>query len=97
MQVGMRKYQLILGRTQFLISLFLQQANLDGNQQNSANCCSGSHNTPQTCPPSGVQYYSYFKGKCPKSYVYAYDESSGTALFTCDSAKNADYTLTFCP
>ncbi|KAJ8700880.1 hypothetical protein PTI98_003860 [Pleurotus ostreatus] len=36
------------------------QANLDGNPGNSANCCSGSHNTPQTCPPSGVAFYDYF-------------------------------------
>ncbi len=27
---------------------------------NNPNCCTGSHNTPATCPPSGVQYYSYF-------------------------------------
>ncbi|KAF8878087.1 thaumatin [Infundibulicybe gibba] len=72
-------------------------ANLDGNQGNSGNCCSGSHNTPATCPPSGVSYYSYFKNSCPRSYVYAYDESSGTALFTCPSSLRADYTLTFCP
>jgi len=72
-------------------------ANLDGNQANSANCCSGSHNTPATCPSSGVAFYSYFKGNCPRTYVYAYDESSGTALFTCDSGLRADYTLTFCP
>lgn len=73
------------------------QANLDGNPGNSANCCTGSHNTAATCPPSGVQYYSYFKGNCPNTYVYAYDESSGTALFTCDSNLSADYTITFCP
>ncbi|KZV87730.1 thaumatin type pathogenesis-related group 5 protein [Exidia glandulosa HHB12029] len=54
------------------------------------NCCSGSHNTPQTCPKSKVDYYSYFKKGCPNSYVYAY-----AALWTC--AKPADYTLTFCP
>ncbi|KAF8673520.1 Thaumatin family [Rhizoctonia solani] len=72
-------------------------ANLDGNQANSHNCCSGQYSTPQTCPPSGVQYYSYFKDRCPRSYVYAYDESSGTALFTCPASKRADYTLTFCP
>jgi len=72
-------------------------ANLDGNQADSGNCCSGSHNTPQTCPPSGVQFYDYFKKGCPNSYAYAYDESSGNALFTCDSGKNADFTLTFCP
>ncbi|PAV19208.1 thaumatin [Pyrrhoderma noxium] len=73
------------------------EANLDGNQADSANCCSGSHNTPATCPASGVAFYSYFKGNCPNSYAYAFDESSGTALWTCDSGLNADYTLTFCP
>lgn len=26
----------------------------------SPNCCSGSYDTPATCPASGVQYYSYF-------------------------------------
>ena len=34
---------------------------------------------------------------CPNSYAYAYDESSGTALWTCDANKGADYTITFCP
>jgi hypothetical protein len=72
-------------------------ANLDGNPQNSPNCCSGSHNLPSTCPPSGVQFYSYFKNGCKNAYAYAYDESSKTALWTCDSSKNADYTVTFCP
>ncbi|EEB92123.1 hypothetical protein MPER_09417, partial [Moniliophthora perniciosa FA553] len=37
------------------------------------------------------------EGACPNSYAYAYDESSNTALWTCDSSLNADYTLTFCP
>ncbi|KAF9448441.1 thaumatin-like protein [Macrolepiota fuliginosa MF-IS2] len=64
---------------------------------NSPNCCSGQFNTPQTCPNSGVAFYSYFKSNCPNSYAYAFDESSGTALWTCDSGLNADYTLTFCP
>ncbi|KAI0816933.1 thaumatin-like protein [Trametes gibbosa] len=72
-------------------------ANLDGNPTDSANCCSGSHSTAATCPSSSVQFYSYFKSNCPNSYAYAYDESSGTALWTCDSGLNADYTLTFCP
>jgi len=72
-------------------------ANLDGNQADSPNCCSGSFDTPATCPSSGVAYYSYFKSNCPNSYAYAYDESSGTALWTCSSSLNADYTLTFCP
>lgn len=45
----------------------------------------------------GVQYYGYFKYSCRNAYAYAYDESSGTALWTCDSALKVDYTLTFCP
>lgn len=95
----------------------------DFSPANSANCCSGSFDTPATCPPSGtcrtslqsflrtggtniflkikkiigVQFYDYFKSNCPNSYVYAYDESSDTALWTCDSDLKADYTLTFCP
>jgi hypothetical protein len=40
---------------------------------------------------------SYFKGSCPNSYAYAYDESSGTALFTCPTDQLADFTVTFCP
>ncbi|KAJ3552261.1 hypothetical protein NM688_g4242 [Phlebia brevispora] len=72
-------------------------ANLDGDPTNSANCCTGSHSTNATCPPSGVEFYSFFKGNCPDAYAYAFDESSGTALWTCDSGLNADYTLTFCP
>jgi len=72
-------------------------ANIDGNAGDSPNCCSGSHNLPATCPPSGVQYYDYFKKPCPNSYAYAYDESSKTALWTCDSKLSADYVVTFCP
>ncbi|CAE6470644.1 unnamed protein product [Rhizoctonia solani] len=64
---------------------------------NSPSCCTGDFNTPATCPPSGVEYYSYFKQRCPYSYVYSYDESSGTSLLTCPSSKKADYTVTFCP
>jgi len=71
-------------------------ANLDGNQANSPNCCSGQFDTAATCPSSGVEFYSYFKGNCPNAYAYAFDESSGTALWTCPSSLNADYTLTFC-
>ncbi|KAJ7259685.1 thaumatin-like protein [Mycena rebaudengoi] len=69
----------------------------NGQNGNSPNCCTGSHNTPATCPPSGVRNYAYFKNNCPNSYAYAFDESSGTALFTCPSASHADYTVTFCP
>ncbi|KAF8964742.1 thaumatin [Flammula alnicola] len=45
----------------------------------------------------GVAFYSYFKSNCPNAYAYAFDESSGTALWTCNSSLNADYTVTFCP
>ncbi|TDL27725.1 thaumatin-like protein [Rickenella mellea] len=72
-------------------------ANLDGNPTNSPNCCSGQFGTAAACPPSGVAYYSYFKGNCPNAYGYAFDESSGDALWTCDSGLNADFTVTFCP
>ncbi|KAI0787891.1 thaumatin-like protein [Fomes fomentarius] len=68
-----------------------------GDPTNNSNCCTGTHDTAATCPPSGVQYYDYFKQNCPNSYAYAYDESSGTALFTCDANLKADYTITFCP
>ncbi|GEM10874.1 thaumatin, pathogenesis-related protein [Rhodotorula toruloides] len=64
---------------------------------NSPNCCSGAFNTPQTCPKQNVQYYEVFKSNCPDAYAYAYDESSGSALWTCPKAKKANYTLTFCP
>jgi hypothetical protein len=30
---------------------------VDSNPTNSAACCSGEHNTPATCPSSGVPYY----------------------------------------
>ncbi|KIO23324.1 hypothetical protein M407DRAFT_78180, partial [Tulasnella calospora MUT 4182] len=56
-------------------------------------CCSGSYSTPQTCPPTGVPNYQYFKSSCPNSHVYAHDESSGTALFPCPSSKNANCEL----
>ncbi|KAH9936903.1 thaumatin-like protein [Amylocystis lapponica] len=73
------------------------EANIDGNPSNSANCCTGDHSTAATCPSSNVQYYSYFKDNCPDAYAYAYDEHSGTALWTCASSNAADYTVTFCP
>jgi len=72
-------------------------ANLGGNPANSSDCCSGSFNTAATCPSSGVKFYSYFKGNCPNSYAYAFDESSRTALWTCASSLSSNYTLTFCP
>ncbi|KAG9006437.1 hypothetical protein FRB94_000675 [Tulasnella sp. JGI-2019a] len=66
---------------------------VDPNPTNSPSCCSGQYSTPATCPSSGVPNYSYFKNNCPNSYVYAYDESSGTALWTYSSAAEPNYRL----
>ncbi|KAF8575376.1 Osmotin, thaumatin-like protein [Ramaria rubella] len=77
---------------------FSSSCGWDGNTSDSGSCCTGSHSTPQTCPASGVgPYFSLIPKACPNSYVFAYDEASGTALWTCNSGKAADYTLTFCP
>ncbi|KAH8102162.1 Osmotin thaumatin-like protein [Cristinia sonorae] len=70
---------------------------VDPNPGNSPACCSGQFGTPETCPPSGVGTYNYFKSNCPNAYAYAYDEASQSALITCDSNLHADYTITFCP
>jgi hypothetical protein len=56
-------------------------ANLSGDPANSPNCCSGSYDTPATCPSSGVAYYSYFKTNCPHAYAYAYDVSPFPSVF----------------
>jgi len=53
-------------------------------------CCTGDHNTPQTCP--ATDYSKVFKAACPDAYSYAYDDLTST--FTCTQA---DYTITFCP
>ncbi|KAH8833164.1 thaumatin [Flagelloscypha sp. PMI_526] len=69
-----------------------------GDPNNNPYCCTGIYSGgPGACPSSGIPYYSYFKSNCPNSYVYAYDEPSGTALWSCPSSKNSDYTVTFCP
>ncbi|KAK7059952.1 thaumatin [Favolaschia claudopus] len=69
---------------------------LNGHPDNSPNCCSGIYGTPQTCPSSGVKNYRV-QNACPNAYAYAYDESSESALWTCPTARHADYTITFCP
>ncbi|KAL7418585.1 hypothetical protein Q5752_007043 [Cryptotrichosporon argae] len=59
-------------------------------------CCSGGYAAePALCEACGVDYYDVFKDNCNTSYAYAYDEKSGTALWTCESGP--DYTITFCP
>ncbi|EIW74278.1 Osmotin thaumatin-like protein [Coniophora puteana RWD-64-598 SS2] len=70
------------------------EAKISGDPSNSPDCCTGNYSTPATCPPSGVQYFSYFKGNCPNALAYVYDEGS-TALWVC--ASKPEYTVTFCP
>ncbi|XP_050297163.1 uncharacterized protein LOC126736704 isoform X2 [Anthonomus grandis grandis] len=55
-------------------------------------CCSGTHNTPETCKSSDwpTDYPSMFKNACPDAYSYAYDDHKST--FTC-SAKQ--YNINF--
>lgn len=74
-------------------------AGLGGTPDGNKACCTGSFTDPGKCKSCGVDYYGVFKDQCPDAYAYAYDESSGTALWTCDNsaAAPADYTITFCP
>ncbi|ORX90857.1 Osmotin, thaumatin-like protein, partial [Basidiobolus meristosporus CBS 931.73] len=51
-------------------------------------CCTGAHNSPQTCAPS--MYSQLFKDACPGCYSYAYDDA--TSMFSC----SGDYTVQFC-
>jgi len=77
-----------------------------GSYNTPATCPSSGECNP-TCPSqdkfdsaglvTGVAYYSYFKNNCPDAYGFPFDEPSGTALWTCKSSLNADYTVTFCP
>ena len=54
-------------------------------------CCTGTFNTPQTCPPT--DYSRLFKQQCRQAYSYAYDDPDST--FTCSG--RPDYHITFCP
>ncbi|KAK7029384.1 hypothetical protein VNI00_014638 [Paramarasmius palmivorus] len=69
---------------------------VDPNPSDSPSCCTGSHSTPATCPPSRIPHYSFFKNNCPRALAFAYDELSGGTLGPC-AGKRPDYTLTFCP
>ncbi|KAI9634241.1 thaumatin family-domain-containing protein [Dioszegia hungarica] len=60
-------------------------------------CCSGGYNDPALCAICGVDFYNVFKVHCPNAYAYAYDEKSGSALFTCPSSSSSDYEIVFCP
>ncbi|KAK1372994.1 hypothetical protein POM88_029187 [Heracleum sosnowskyi] len=41
-------------------------------------CCSGAHNTPDTCKPS--VYAALFKMACPRAYSYAYDDQTSSSV-----------------
>ncbi|KAJ7438889.1 thaumatin [Mycena galericulata] len=74
---------------------------LAGNAANSSNCCTGSFDSDSLCPSSGVEHYGYFKTNCPNSFVYPFDESSGTAIWQCeksctDGEADVEYGVTFC-
>ncbi|KAF8266070.1 thaumatin-like protein [Lactarius quietus] len=71
------------------------QAGIAPDPNNDPNCCTGIYNTSATCTPTGVEFYSYFKSNCPDTAVYAFDTKNSS--FTCHSAFQADYTITFCP
>ncbi|KAJ7042308.1 thaumatin [Mycena alexandri] len=70
---------------------------LAGNGDNSHNCCTGTHDTPATCPPTGVTNFAYFKDNCPDSIAYLVITTGNTALWTCPSSNKAAYTVTFYP
>ncbi|KAI0267464.1 hypothetical protein BC834DRAFT_982006 [Gloeopeniophorella convolvens] len=67
------------------------QAVLAPNPNSSPNCCTCSRNT------SATTIFTSIQSRCPNSYVYAYDGSGGTALWTCPSSSTAGYTITSCP
>ncbi|KAF8265826.1 Osmotin thaumatin-like protein [Lactarius quietus] len=73
------------------------KAGLAADPNNDPNCCTGKYASAATCPTSSVQYYSYFKNNCQDTYVYLFDGSNGSPLFSCPSTNEADYGVTFCP
>ena len=51
------------------------------------------------CPNAYAYAYGMFSNTSDgfMKLILAIDESSGTALWTCDSGLGASYTVTFCP
>ena len=61
-----------------------------GDAANNPNCCTGSHNTAKTCPPSGVAYYSYFSASPPlPSSSHKVRSADVVSAFTEKSCKNS--------
>uniref|UniRef100_A0A7E4VV47 Thaumatin-like protein n=1 Tax=Panagrellus redivivus TaxID=6233 RepID=A0A7E4VV47_PANRE len=57
--------------------------------QNSEYCCTGQHNTSETC--HSTNFSRFFKDRCHDSYSYAYDDPSSTVV-----CYNANYEVRFC-
>ncbi|KAF5376791.1 hypothetical protein D9757_009480 [Collybiopsis confluens] len=76
-------------------------ANLDGNQADSPNCCSGSFDTPQTCPPSGVADYDFFSGYVIQNawngHYATVEDGIGTGISVVGNAFPATWVLEECP
>lgn len=53
-------------------------------------CCTGSHNSPDACKPSGNSLL--IKEACPDAYSFAYDDQKSTFECSAESFK-----VTFCP
>ncbi len=64
----------------------------------SANCCSGSHNSASTCSPDDVDFYDYFKSGCENAYAFPFDDvQTEEVIYTCSSSASPAYTIEFCP
>lgn len=73
-------------------------AGLQADPANSPNCCSGTFDTREACPNSGVEYYAFFKDKCANAYASPFDDGAGsTVIYTCDETQDPGYTIKFCP
>lgn len=54
-------------------------------------CCTGKHNTPDTCPRS--EYSRAAKKVCPDAYSYPYDDTASTFVIPAGGG----WAVTFCP
>ena len=68
-----------------------------GDKTNNPNCCTGTHNTAKTCPPSGVAYYSYFSTSPSLSFAllsHLYETRSADDGYCSRSQRTAARTRT---
>jgi hypothetical protein len=57
----------------------------------SQDCCTGDHDSPDTCSPS--EYSTAAKSVCPDAYSYAYDDQTSTFIIPIGAA----FQVVFCP